>query len=374
TGPFKVDSFSPNDQVQFSQNDNYREPNKPFFSGVVLKGGGDAASAARAVIQTGEYDYAWNLQVEPEILKSMESDSAPGKLMIGPDVTVDRIELNLSDPNKEVNGEKSEMNTPHPFFSDIAVRQAVCTAIDREKLADTFWFGKDGEPAVSNLLEGIPAIQSQANHFEFDTDKANKILDDAGWAKDGKTRSKNDVELKLTYTCSVNQVNAKMQAVVKANLEAIGFNVQLNQVDPNILFDASPGNEQNLQHFYWDMQMFSQSLSSPRPFSYMRGWYAGKDGSNIAQKSNQWVGQNYSRFRNDDYDAALDQAVTETDPDAIAQAFIKMNDIVIQNHVEIPLIRVGQKVGISKKLNADNIALGPFTTQYWNIANWNKVG
>lgn len=371
TGPFKVDSFSPNDQVEYSANEHYREANKPFFTRVVLKGGGDAASAARAVIQTGEYDYAWNLQVEPEILRGMESDNAPGKLLIGPDVTVDRIELNLSDPNKEVDGQKSEMNTPHPFFSDIKVRQALATAIDREKIANTFWFGQDGEPAVSNILEGIPAIQSPNNHFEFDTEKASQILEDAGWVKDGDTRAKNGVNLHLTYTCSVNQVNQKMQALVKSNLEAIGFKVSLNQVDPNVLFDGSPGNEQNIQHFYWDMEMFTQSLSSPRPFSFMRAWYAGKDGSNIAQKSNQWVGQNYSRFRSDEYDRALDQARSETDPEAIAQLFIKMNDIVIQNHVEVPLLRVGQKVGISKKLNAENIALGPFSTQYWNIANWN---
>src|SRR5215208_6795102 len=68
TGPYKVESFSPNDQAVYVVNENYREPNKPYFAKVNLKGGGDAASAARAVLQTGEYDYAWNLQVEPAIL------------------------------------------------------------------------------------------------------------------------------------------------------------------------------------------------------------------------------------------------------------------------------------------------------------------
>jgi len=371
TGPFKVDAFSPNDQVEFSANEHYREPNKPFFASVVMKGGGDAASAARAVIQSGEYDYAWNLQVEPEVLRAMESDDAPGRLYVGPDVTVDRIELNLSDPYTEVNGEKSEMNTPHPILSDLQVRTALATAIDREKLANTFWFGPDGEPAVGNLLEGIPEIQSPNNPFEFNLDKAAQILDEAGWVMDGDTRAKDGVKLEITYTCSVNQVNQKMQALIKSDLGSIGIKVNLNQVDPGILFDSSPGNEMNLQHFYWDMQMFTQSLSSPRPFSYMRAWYAGENGENIAQKSNQWVGQNYSRFRNEEYDQALDQTRNETDPETIAELFIRMNDIVIQQHVEIPILRVGQKIGISKKLNLDNLALGPFSTQYWNIANWN---
>ena len=48
-------------------------PNRPFFDSIEVKGGGDAASAARAVLQTGEYDYAWNMQVEDDILKRLEA-------------------------------------------------------------------------------------------------------------------------------------------------------------------------------------------------------------------------------------------------------------------------------------------------------------
>src|SRR6185503_959904 len=41
-------------------NPNYHVPNRPFFDTFEMKGGGDAVSAARAVLQTGEFDYAWN--------------------------------------------------------------------------------------------------------------------------------------------------------------------------------------------------------------------------------------------------------------------------------------------------------------------------
>ena len=54
-----------------SINPNYREPNKPFFATVNLKGGGDAASAARAVLQTGDWDFAWNLQVDPSVAQAI---------------------------------------------------------------------------------------------------------------------------------------------------------------------------------------------------------------------------------------------------------------------------------------------------------------
>ena len=76
TGPYVVDSFAPDDSVQYSINPNYREPNKPYFAKVNLKGGGDAASAAQAVLQTGDWDFAWNLQVDPAVLKDRKPKAA----------------------------------------------------------------------------------------------------------------------------------------------------------------------------------------------------------------------------------------------------------------------------------------------------------
>jgi peptide/nickel transport system substrate-binding protein len=73
TGPYKFVDFKPGDMVRGEINTNYHEANRPFFDSIEMKGGGDAVSAARAVLQTGEYDYAWNLQVEDEILKRMEA-------------------------------------------------------------------------------------------------------------------------------------------------------------------------------------------------------------------------------------------------------------------------------------------------------------
>ncbi len=369
TGPYVVESFSPNDSVTYVPNENYREPNKPFFGRVLLKGGGDAASAARAVIQTGEYDFAWNLQVEPAIINDMMAgDNTTGIAKVTPGANVERINFNFSDPNTEVDGQRSEINTPHPFLTDDAVRQAICSAVNREQIANEFY--GEGNPAAKNILSGIPALESPNTDFTYDADAANQMLEDAGWTGDG-TRAKDGVELKVVYATSVNQVRQKTQAVVKSNLEDIGIAVQLEQIDAGIYFDSAAGNEQNISHFYWDFDMYQSVPTNPTPISYMEGWYAGEDNFNVAQKSNEWQGQNYSRWVNKDFDALLDASRTEPDPEKLADLFIQMNDMLINNNVILPLVVVGSRTGIGNRLNEENLALGAFSYNYWNIANWN---
>src|SRR5262245_35775232 len=64
TGPYRFVDFRPGDIVRGEINPSYHVAHRPFFDSIEMKGGGDAASAARAVLQTGEYDFAWNVQVD----------------------------------------------------------------------------------------------------------------------------------------------------------------------------------------------------------------------------------------------------------------------------------------------------------------------
>src|SRR5258707_10627609 len=107
-------------------NTGYHVENRPHFDSIEIKGGGDAVSAARAVLQTGEYDYAWNLQVEDEILLRLENGAgARGRVEIVTGGNIEHIELNSADPWTEVDGERSSAKTKHPLFSDPAVRHAL---------------------------------------------------------------------------------------------------------------------------------------------------------------------------------------------------------------------------------------------------------
>jgi peptide/nickel transport system substrate-binding protein len=373
TGPFVVTSFAPNDQVTYEANENYRDPNKPYFATVNLKGGGDAVSAARAVLQTGDYDYAWNLQVEPAILRQLAEGGA-GTLQVVPGTALERVHMNMSDPNKEVDGQRSEMNTPHPFLSDPAVRQALNLLADRAAVSNNFYQGEEFEPPTANILNGIPSMASPNTSWEFSIDAAIQVLEEAGWTMQGDVRAKDGIELRLSYVTSINEVRQKTQQVLKQAFEEAGIRTQLLQVEAGIFFDGSAGNEQNTSHFYYDLAMYTNAATSPFPTAFFVTWYAGPDGVNIAQASNQWSGNNNQRYNNPDFDAVYDAVQLETDLEAAAQMFIELNDILVNDNIMIPLVnRASDVYAISNTLENQNVAISPFGYNYWNIANWTRV-
>ena len=132
TGPYRFVEFTPGDLVRGERNPAYHVANRPHFDTIELKGGGDAVSAARAVIQTGEYDYAWNMQVEDEILRKLEgTGSAKGRAEIVESRAIEHIQLNSADPWTEIDGERSSPKSKHPLLNDPAVRQALRLLVDR---------------------------------------------------------------------------------------------------------------------------------------------------------------------------------------------------------------------------------------------------
>src|SRR5215217_6100511 len=373
TGPYKVESFSPNDQVIYVINENYRDPNKPYFEWVNLKGGGDAASAARAVLQTGEYDYAWNLQVEPQILAELEQ-GGKGVVIIGRGNSVERILFQIDEANTETDGERAKLGTVNPTMSDKAVRQALNLSAQRVVISQQLYAGEEFEPPTANILAGIPSMESPNTSWEFNIEEAKRILEEAGWTMQGDVRAKDGVELNITFVTTISSVRQKEQAIIKQAWEQIGFRTELRQVDAAVFFDSSPGNDQNINHFYNDLQMYANNATTPIPIAYMSGWYAGPEGENIAQKANDWSGQNTSRFQNAEYDGLFEQVRLETDIARAAELFIQMNDILINEIAVVPLVnRAADKYGISTTLRDENVALSDFEVNYWNIANWNRT-
>jgi peptide/nickel transport system substrate-binding protein len=364
TGPYKVDEFRPGDVVTYSINPTYRDPNGPFFDTITFKGGGDAPSAARAVLQTGDYDYAWNLQVAGTILDQLEQSGGKGAVATIPGASTERLLLNFTDPNKEVDGERSSLKAPHPFLTDKAVRQALALACDKKTIVDAI-YKKTGEVA-NNLLYNPPQYNSPNTTSAYDLNQANQLLDQAGYAKQGQYRAKGGVPLAVLYQTTVNQVRQQTQEVVKAGWEKLGVKTELKSIDAGVYFSSDAGNPDTAAHFYADVEMYTNGNVSPDPFSYMKGLTTDE----IAQKANQWSGNNNMRWSNKEYDAVIDQLRREFDPARRAALFIKANDIEVNDYAEIPLVYRPSVIGVIKGLQVGPGT--PWDSQLWNVANWVK--
>lgn len=371
TGPFVMETFNAGDSAVYAVNPNYREANKPAFARIELKGGGDAAAAARAVLQTAEMDYAWNVQVEPAVLAELIGDGSVGNVYSAGGTTVEGVNFNFSDPHTEVDGQYSQKDTPHPIFSDAAVRQALNLAVPRQLIADEL-YSPDEHP-TANVLAGLALFDSPNTSWSYDLDAAAEILDTAGWVLDGDVRKKDGLELAFTLYTSVSTVRQKTQVIIQESFSQIGVKLAIESVDASIFFDSGAGNDQNFYHMYWDADMWTNGPYSPIPVTWMNRWYAGPDGENIAQRENDWQRDNTQRYNNPEYDAAYEALLLETDADAALEGLIALNDLLIADVVQIPL--VNRSVGsyaLQNRIRNENLANGPsFVLPFWNIANWN---
>jgi peptide/nickel transport system substrate-binding protein len=370
TGPYMVQEFKPGDTVTLVPNPNYRDPNKPFFSEIDIKGGGDAASAARAVLQTGEFDYGWNLQVEAQVLNSL-MQGGKGELVTGPGGGVEQIIVNQADPNTEVGGERASLKSQHPFLTDIKVRQAMALAIDRETIAKQL-YGPTGN-ASANILTTPTNLASKNTALEYDINKANQLLDQAGYARgsDGIRSTPNGVRMHVVYQTTINSLRQKEQDIVKAGWQQIGIETELKSVDASVFFSADAGNPDTNSHFYTDVEMFTTTFGSPFPLNFMKQYYSGNPDTDVAQQSNKWAGRNYLRWINADYNNLLDEVKSETDVQKAQQLWMQLNDLAVNNYVTIPLIDRNNADGKAKTLQGPSLT--PFDDLSWNAADWTRA-
>lgn len=370
TGPYTVTDFKPGDVVQYAANSNFRDPNKPYFKTVNFKGGGDAESSARALFQTGDVDYAWNLQVAANILQPMIAQSTKGTMLSVFGSSVERILLNFADPNAP-GDQRGEPTTKHPFFNGpdgLTVRKALAMATDRKTVAQQLYGdGLTGKPGC-NIITGIPDFESTATQSfcsQFDPVAAGKLLDDAGWKLGSdNVRAKNGVKLKILYQTTVNAVRQATQAIMKTNWEKAGFSVELKSVPAATFFTNTSPDGAN--HFWSDVEMFTNN-SDPDPTSYLNGWTT----KQIAQKSNNWQTGNYNRYSDPTFDGYIDQLRKETDPAKRADLIKKANDNLILNVVIIPIVtRTQVTSGISKTIKGDTPT--GWDSEMYNIQDWYK--
>ncbi len=361
TGPYKFVDFKPGDMIRGVINNDYHMPNRPYFDAIEVKGGGDATSAARAVLQTGEYDYAWNLQVEDEVLKRMEA-GGKGRAHIVPSGDIEFMQLSVTDPWNEVDGERSSIKSTHFAFSDAQVRQAMALLADRKGMQE-FIYGRTGI-ATSNFLNNPAKFRSPNTKFEFNIDKANQLLDAAGWKRgaDG-IREKGGKKLKFVHQTSINASRQKEQAIFKQACQKAGIDLELKSVTASVFFSSDVGNPDTYGKFWSDIQMYTTTMTQPDAERFMDQYLIRE----VSQKANKWAGRNILRWRSEEYDRIYTQAEVEMDPVKRAAMFIQMNDMVVASGYIIPLISRPRVRGAGNKMV---VPLTGWDLDFSGLQNW----
>jgi peptide/nickel transport system substrate-binding protein len=368
TGPFVVTDFRTNDVVQMAANPNYRDAAKPAFATLTVKGGGDAAAAARSVLETGEFDYAWNLQLAPDVLAGMEA-AGRGKVINAFGTLVERIEMNMTDPSPSLpEGQRSTTAHPHPILSDIRVRQALSMAIDREILVE-IGYGSAGR-ASCNL---VPAPEMFASDntgcLVQDVAGANALLDEAGWVPgaDG-IRTKDGMRLKLLYQTSVNAVRQDFQAIIKQWWNDIGVEVELKAIDAGVFFGGDAGSPDTFQKFYADVEMYANNFDGTDPEPYLAQYTCEKAPS----PTTQWQGENINRYCNPEYDALVVELGRTGEMDKRAELAKRMNDMLTKDSFTVvPLVDRGRNSGHSNTLGG--VILNTWDSELWNVSDWYRI-
>ena len=367
TGPFVVEEFKPNDVITFVANENYRDAAKPAFGRVLFKGGGDATAAGRSVLETGEFDYAWNLQLAPDVIASMEA-AGKGTAVAGFGPLVERIMLNNTDPNPLLDADKRSVVGPHPFLSDPAVYKAMSMAIDRPLLVE-IGYGKAGKVTCS----WVPAPAVYAVEIEGcdtqDIAGANAMLDAAGIVDtDGDgVREKDGVPLKILYQTSTNAVRQDFQALIKQWWSEIGIETELRNISGSVFFGGDPGSPDTFQKFYADVEMYANTFNGTDPQSYMGNGLCDK----APTPASQWQGENISRFCDEQFDAIHAELSATADMGKRVELAKQLNTIIMEKGGMIPLVHRGRLSGKANTLGG--VDLNVWDSELWNIADWHRM-
>ncbi len=377
TGPFKVVEFRPNDVIRMVANENYREEGKPAFGKVLFKGGGDATAAGRAVMETGEFDYAWNLQLAPDVIAEMQK-GGKGTPIAGFGPLVERIMLNNTNPDPSLPPdlrsvsiiENYEQKNPHPFLRDPAVYKAMSMAIDRPLLVE-IGYGQAGKVTCN----WVPAPDIYNSHTFDETcgvqdiEGAKKLLDDAGIVDtDGDgIRERNGVPLKILYQTSTNAVRQDFQALIKQWWSEIGIETELRNINASVFFGGDPGSPDTFQKFYADVEMYANTFNGTDPQAYLANGLCDK----APTPATQWQGENISRFCMKEYDELWKKLSQTADIEERAAIVRQLNDMAVENGMMIPLVHRGRLSAHSNTLGG--VKLNVWDSELWNVADWYRI-
>ena len=309
TGPFKLEEYRPDTEIRLVANPDYFEDGLPRLDKVVMRIIPDPANQVIA-LESGEVDWLFGVP-GPDLQRLEDSgdfDFLPTTVNPGGSNCVMTVSFNLE----------------RPMFQDVRVRRALAMALDRQQFVERVLFGQ-GKVAEAPISSGIPGAHASglADLPAFDRAGAERLLDEAGWRRDGdgvRTAEgvpgvKDGTRLSFDFLHFPNF--AAYGQLLKAQLDEVGADVKLVPLEPPVfaetVFSARDFDTNIISYCNGAdpeigvKRMYVSSTIGPVPFS------------------------NSSAYRNDEVDRLFDEARATLDEGERSEIYRQIQERLVQD-------------------------------------------
>ncbi len=298
SGPFKLVEFKRDEHIILERFDDFFIEGRPYLDRLVMRIIKDP-SARSIGLENGELHLSTFESVARDINRWKKNDNLTatpdGYAAIGP---LDWLAF----------------NTASGKTADINVRKAIAYAVDRNFILKAIHLGIADE-ASTGIHPGSPLYNADVETYALDIDKANALLDEAGYEKDGDG---NRFSLNIDFGWPEMKPKAEY---VKAALKKVG-------IDVNVRASADfPTWAKRISTYDFDMT-WDTVFNWGDPVIGVHRTYLS---SNIKEGV---IWSNTQSYQNSEVDSLLEQAGIETDSTKRAELYAQFQEIVAD---ELPL-------------------------------------
>jgi peptide/nickel transport system substrate-binding protein len=250
-------------------------------------------------------------------------------------------------------------NTKTPFFSDRRVREAMSYAFDHDEMLSKLCYGLYQPAAGIFHPESWAASKNPAKPYKQDLDKAEALLDEAGWVdsdndgiRDKEIRGK-VVPFEFNILVRQDPERIRICELLKFNLEQIGVICNISPLEATVLFERT---------------------QNKKFVAYMGGWGAGADPDTSINIWGTGEDRNYGSYSNPEVDKLFAQGRREFDRKKRAAIYGRIQDLIYADQPYTWLYYRNSFYGFNKGLRGWNFSqrgpyhYGPGFSSIWRAA------
>ncbi|PLC55238.1 ABC transporter substrate-binding protein [Pollutimonas nitritireducens] len=341
TGAFKWGKRVAGDHINLVANANYHGEG-PYIEQLVFKYIPDL-TVLYTQFKSGDIDLVGRQYITPD--NYAEAKTLKNRVVqLQPAPAVEQIYLNLE----------------RPVFKDLAVRQAIYAAIDKQSIIDALYYGLP-EPVESYMPRGSIYYNKDLPKHEFSLQKAAKLLDSAGWVKgrDG-IRAKDGVRLSFTNsTTTGNHLREQMQQFVQQTLKEIGIEMTISNLPAAVIWGD-----------FWTLSQFDSVVVG---INYLVG--ADPDVFNRfhsgAIRAKGGRGSNTAQYSNPRVDKLLEEGARSFDQARRIEIYREIQDTVRADLPFLPLFSENSVQGWKSDIKGV-VSNSNTRSESWHAAGWSR--